>query len=112
VDDLGHPIDGQEQEELAFGEAQLADVDVDVADRGLGEALALGGLVVAPRQARDAVPRQAAVQRAAGERRGGLARAAEDVIERQQGAAAELDDDGLLRLGQEGVSGILCLGPR
>ena len=35
------PVDGQEHEELALGQAQFADVDVDIADGGFGEALAL-----------------------------------------------------------------------
>ena len=48
---------------------------------------------------------QAAVQGAAGELGDRLAQAAEDVVERQQGAAAELDDDGLLGLGQDGAAG-------
>jgi hypothetical protein len=47
----------------------------------------------------------AAVERAARERRDGLAQAAQDVVERQQGAAAELDDDRLLGLGQHGAAG-------
>jgi hypothetical protein len=38
---LRDPVDGQEQEEPARGQAQLAHVDVDVADRGLGEAAPL-----------------------------------------------------------------------
>ena len=42
-------------------QAQLANVDVDVADRGLGEAFARGGLLAALRQTGDAVPLQAAV---------------------------------------------------
>ena len=36
----------------------------------------------------------------------GLPQAAHDVIERQQGAAPELDDDGLLGLGQYGAAGL------
>ena len=41
VGELGDPVDGEEHEELAVGQAQFADVDMDVADGGLGEALAL-----------------------------------------------------------------------
>src|SRR3712207_7479596 len=41
--------------------------DVDVADPGLGGPLALGSLLVIPRQAGDAVTHQAAVQGAAAE---------------------------------------------
>jgi len=46
------------------------------------------------------VPHEAAVEGAAAERRDRLAQAAEDVVQRQQGAAPELDDDRLLRFGQ------------
>ena len=43
VSELGDTIDGEEHVDLALGGAQLAAVDMDVADPGLGEALALGG---------------------------------------------------------------------
>jgi hypothetical protein len=65
VDELRDAVDGEEHEELAFGQAQLADIGVDIADPGLGEALPLGGLLLTLRQAGDAVPLQAAVQGAA-----------------------------------------------
>ena len=45
------------------------------------------------------MPNQAAVKRAAGQLWDALAQAAQNVIKRQQGAASELDDDGLLGLG-------------
>jgi hypothetical protein len=35
-------VDGQEHEELALGQAQLADVDVDVADRGAARVSSCG----------------------------------------------------------------------
>jgi hypothetical protein len=41
VGELRDPVDGQEHEELALGQPQLADVHVDVADGGFGEAFAL-----------------------------------------------------------------------
>lgn len=41
VSELAHAIDGQEHVELAIRQAQLAMVDVDVADGGLGEEAAL-----------------------------------------------------------------------
>ena len=37
IGELGRPIDGQEHVELALGQAKLADIDVDVSDRGCGE---------------------------------------------------------------------------
>ena len=43
VGELAHPVDGQEDVELAFRQAQLAVIDVDVADMGFGKAPALGG---------------------------------------------------------------------
>jgi hypothetical protein len=43
---------------------------------------------------------QTAVQGTTAERRNGLAQAVEDIVEGQQGAAPELDDNRLLGLGQ------------
>ena len=67
VGEFRDAIDGQEEEDLALGRAQLAGVDVDVTDLGLGEALALLGVVFVFGQPRNAVPNQAAVQCAARE---------------------------------------------
>jgi hypothetical protein len=48
VGELRDPVDGEEHEELSLGQAQFADVDMDVADGDLGEALALrSGFLVA-----------------------------------------------------------------
>jgi hypothetical protein len=55
VGELRDAVDRQEHEQLALGQAQLADVDMNIPDRGLGEGLALGGLHLALRQAGDAV---------------------------------------------------------
>lgn len=49
--ELRDPVDGKEHEELALGQAQLADVDVNIADCGLGEALAFGGCCLVAGQA-------------------------------------------------------------
>ncbi|GGC72428.1 hypothetical protein GCM10011504_57460 [Siccirubricoccus deserti] len=49
---------------------------------------------------------QAAVQGTAAERQDGFAEAAEDVVEGQQGAAPELDDDRFLGLGEGGAAGL------
>jgi hypothetical protein len=64
VGELGHPIDRQEHEQLALRQAQLADVDMDVAHPGFDEALALGRSLLITGQAGDAVAHEAAVQRA------------------------------------------------
>jgi len=57
------PIDRDEQVELSLCCAQLGDVDVEIADR-VGFEFSLGGtLVLDLREARDAVPLQAAMQR-------------------------------------------------
>jgi hypothetical protein len=61
VGELGDPADGEEHEELALGEPQFADVDVDIADRGRGEAATLGGLLFVAGQSGYAVADQAAV---------------------------------------------------
>ena len=45
VGELGDAIDGEEHVDLALCGAQLAAVDMDVADPGRGEALTLGGAV-------------------------------------------------------------------
>src|SRR3954451_6420966 len=99
VGELAHAIDCQEHVELAFCQAQVAVVDVDVADLGLGKAPALGGLLSAFGQSRDAVAHETAVKGAAGQLGDALAQAAQNVIQGKERAAPELDDDGLLSLG-------------
>ena len=44
--ELGRPVDGEKHDQLAFGQAKLAAVDVNEADLGVGEVAALGGLCV------------------------------------------------------------------
>lgn len=104
MDELGHSIDGQEHEEFALGEAQLADVDVDVADGGFGEALSLGRRFLVLGQPGDAMTLKASVNGAPRERWDGVLEAAEDIVEREQGAAAKLDDDCPLGLGEDGAA--------
>src|SRR5947209_19976093 len=55
-------------------------------------------------QPRDAVPLQAAMQGAAGEVRDGVFEAPHEVVERQQGAPAELDDDRFLGWREHGAT--------
>ncbi len=50
------------------------------------------------------MPNQAAVQGTARELGDALAQAAQNIVERKQSAAPELDDDGLLDLGQDGAA--------
>ena len=95
--ELRHAVDGQKHDEPALGVAQLAAVDVDEADRGFGEAAAFGSLFNVCGQPGDAMTLQASVQGAAGKLWDGVAQAAHDVVERQEGAPLEHDDDGLLR---------------
>jgi hypothetical protein len=114
VGELRDTVDRQEHMELAGGEAQLADVDVDVADRGLGEAAAPRALLLGLGQAGNAVALQAAVERAAGQPRDRVAQASKDIVERQQRAAPELEDHGFLERRQHGAAGIArphrCIG--
>ena len=53
---------------------------------------------------------QAAMKSTAAELWDGVAQAAHDVIERQQGAAPELDDDGLLVRGSASNQSVPCCG--
>lgn len=63
IGELRDPVDRQEHVEFAFSKPQLADIDMDVADRRVCEPPALGGfLLLALWQARDAVPLQASVE--------------------------------------------------
>ena len=93
--ELRDAVDGEEHVDLAVGVAQLAAVDVDVTDRRLGEATALGHRL-AGRQTRDAVAFEAAVQARSRQLRDLVAQAAHDVVQRQQCALAEGDDHRLL----------------
>ena len=88
-----------------LGRAELGTVDVDVADLRFAERFALRAGVFGFRQAGDAMPLEAAMQSAAAQVGDGVFQAAHDVIERQQGAAAELDDDGLFGEREHGAFG-------
>lgn len=106
VSELGDTVDGEEQDELAVGMAQLAAVDVDVADDVALEAFAaVSGIVFG--QPGDAMALEASVQGAAAKVRDGVAERAEHLVEQQEGCAPELDDDddGLLGRGEHGALG-------
>ena len=105
--ELRDAVDGKEHVELAIGMPQLADVDVDVADRRLGEAATLRGGFLACRQARDAVPVEASMKRAARQLWDRIPQASQNVVQRQQRSAPELDDHGLLDRRQYGAAGIV-----
>lgn len=79
----------REHVQLALRLAQLAAVDVHVADRRVVEAFALGILFFAARQIADAAVYQAAVLRAGAELREGLAPAAEHIDPEQGDLAAK-----------------------
>src|SRR6266446_6599934 len=106
VGELGNSIDGEEHVQLALGKTQFTRVDVDVTDLRLGEAPALHGILLTSRQARDAVPLEAAMQSTAGELRDCLTKATEHVIEWQQRAASELDNHRFLDLRKYRAVGI------
>lgn len=59
---LRGPVDGREQVQLAFGCAQLCDVDEEVADRVALERVLGWRVALHIREPRDAMPLQAAVQ--------------------------------------------------
>jgi hypothetical protein len=78
VGELGNPVDGEEHDELAVGVAQLAAIDVNVADLvGLEPLALLSGLL--DRQQGDAVALQASVQGAATEVRDRVSQATQDI---------------------------------
>ena len=95
VGELGNPVDGEEHDQLAVGVAQLAAIDVNVADLvGLEPFALLPGLL--DRQPGDAVALQASVQGAATEVRDRVSQATQDIVQRQQGLLPERHHDRLL----------------
>ena len=93
--ELAGPVDRDIEIELAFGGADLGDVDVEVADR-VGLELALRLLVACHLgQPADPVSLEAAMQRRAGQMRDRRLQGVKAVVERQQGMFAERDDDRL-----------------
>jgi hypothetical protein len=82
--------------EFALLGSDLGDVDVEVADRVGLEALAGRLVAIGLGEARDAVAHEAAMQRRARQVRDAGLQGVEAVVQRQQGVAAEGDDDRLL----------------
>jgi len=100
IGELRDAIDGKEHVDLAFGQTQLADVDMDVTDGGLGEAATLRQRLCARGKAADPVAFEAAMKGAAGELRNAVTQAAENVVEGQERPPPELDDDRFFDRGQ------------
>jgi len=98
--ELAGAVDADEQVKLAFGGLHLSDIDVKEADRIALEALALRLVTLDVRQAGDAVPLEASMQRRSGQMRDRRLQCVEAVVQRQQGMPAERDDGRLLSLGQ------------
>jgi hypothetical protein len=76
-------------------------VDVKEADRVAFELLSLGFIALDFRQAREAMPLQAAVQRRAREARDGGLKGIETIIQWQQRVTPKSDDHRLFRFGQD-----------
>ena len=87
---------------LAFGGLHLSDIDVKEADRIAFEVLALRLVTLNVRQAGNAVPLEASMQRRSGQMRNRRLQCVEAVVQRQQGMPAERDDGRLLSVGQGG----------
>lgn len=100
-------VDGYKQAELALSCPDLGDVDVHVADEVIGKALLLGLIALHLRQAADAVPLKAAVQRRMGQVRDRGPQAIEAVVQRQHGGPPGGDDDGPDLWRQDGLAGFL-----
>ena len=93
--ELGCPVHGDEQVELALVGPDLGNIDVEVAD-GIALERLFGGLVAGDLgQAADAVALQTAVKRRPGQVRERRLECIEAVVQRQQGMPAEGDDNGL-----------------
>ncbi|AMB45849.1 hypothetical protein Y590_13085 [Methylobacterium sp. AMS5] len=105
--ELAGTVDRHEQVQLALFGADLCDIDMEVADRILLEALLLGLVAFDFRQAADAVPLQAPVQAGAGQMGDRGLQTVEAVVQRQQGMPPESDDDRLLLRCQNGRARLL-----
>jgi len=107
--ELGGPVDGHQEIELALSGMDLGDINMEVAER-IGLELALARLLALDvRQPGHAMALQAAMQRGAGQVGDRGLQGIEAVIQRQQGMAAEGDDDGLVLRRQAG--GLCHPGP-
>jgi hypothetical protein len=95
-DELGGPIDGHEQIELAFGGAYLGDIEMEEADGIAVELLSRRPIASHFRQTAHAMPLQASVQRRAGELRHRRLQGIQAVVKREQRVLAEGNDHGLL----------------
>ena len=95
VGELRDPIDGEEHDELAIRVCEFGAVDMDVPNFVSFEPLALFRGFTG-REPRNAMALKATMQGASAQVRNGVLQTIEAVIQWQQCAAPELDDDGLL----------------
>lgn len=105
VDELGHgelarAVDPDEQIQLAFGSLHLCDVDMKEAYGVALELRPLRLVALIIRQARDAMPLQASMQRRSGQVGDGGLQRIKTVIQRQERVPSKRDDHRFLRLGQ------------
>ena len=90
--ELRRPINRDKEMELSLGGSNLSGVDMEISDRVSLE-LALGrSLAFDPRQPRDPMALEAAMQRRARQMRNCRLKRVEAVVERQQRMPAESDD--------------------
>ena len=90
------PVDGYEEVELAFFGSDLRDVDVEIADRVVREAVLLRLVTLHLGKAADTMPFEAAVQAGSRQMRDRRLQAVQAIVERQQRMPPEGNHDGLL----------------
>ena len=94
--ELGRPVDGNKEVELAFLWSDLGNVDVKVADRVAFELGTLGLLVSRVRQPRNAMALQATMQGRARQMRDCRLESVEATIQRKESVASERYNDRLV----------------
>ena len=100
-------INACEHVELAFSSLNLGDVDMEQADGVAFELLALRLVTFHIRQARDAMPLKAPLQRRTGQMRDGRLQSIKSIAQRQQCMPSECDNGRLLGFGQDRRAWIL-----
>lgn len=105
IGEFRDPIDGEKHDELAVGMLDLAAVDVNASDLIDLEAFP-GFRRLGFGRPGDAVALEAPMQGAAAEIWDGVLEAAHHIVQRQQGPAPELHDDGLFSRGEHRAFGL------